>query len=74
MADFPTGDDMSSMLGDLLAKEVTLTHTDRFTPHTSALHGLVDNDDKLIYVIGADLAFAHRSGAALAMMPSGRVD
>jgi len=74
MTDFPTGDNMSSMLGDLLAKDVTLTQTERFSPHVSALHGLVDNDDKLVYVIGADLAFAHRSGAALAMMPSGRVD
>jgi len=74
MTAFPTGDDISFLLGDLLGKEVTLTHADRFAPHASALHGLVNNDDKLVYVIGADLAFAHRSGAALEMMPSGRVD
>ena len=74
MASFPSLDDLSKMLGDLLGKTVTLTPADRFSPHAAASHGLIDNDDSLVYVIGADLAFAHRSGAALAMIPAGAVD
>lgn len=74
MANFPTQDELSSLLGNLLGKDVTLTPIDRFAPHAQASHGLIDNDDNLRYVLGADLAFAHRTGAALAMMPAGAID
>ncbi|NOX31801.1 MAG: hypothetical protein GXP35_17415 [Actinobacteria bacterium] len=74
MAAFPSQNELQKLLGSLLAKDVQLTAAGAFAPHPSTALGLIDNDDNLVYVMGSDLAFAHRSGAALAMIPAGGID
>jgi hypothetical protein len=64
-----TGD----MLAELIGKEVTVDPADACTPHPATYRGLVTNDDKLVGVIASDLDFAHRTAAALAIIPAGRV-
>jgi len=74
MASFPSQTDLQKLLSSLLAKDVQLTAASAFAPHPSTALGLIDNQDNLAYVLGSDLAFAHRSGAALAMIPAGGID
>lgn len=71
MADLPNSHDVVRLLHGLLGRDVSGGVVDTLEPHERACHGLVDNDNRLRYVIGADLPFAHLSGAALAMIPAG---
>lgn len=57
------------VLEDLLGRDIDLAPAD-LTPHDATLRGLVNDQDELKGVIGSDLAFAHGSGAALALMPA----
>jgi hypothetical protein len=74
MAKVPTEHDVLRLLTGLLSRDVSGATIDFHEPHEMACHGLVDNNDILRYVIGADLAFAHRASAAMAMLPIGLVE
>ena len=62
------------LLKDLLGRGVQVAEIDAFEPHPATRCGLVSNDDRLVGIISADLALAHRAGAALAMVPVGAVE
>lgn len=66
--------EVGKLLSNLIGRKVVATPCDSVDPHPAATRGLVTNDDELVAVIAADLQFAHRSAAALAMMPAGRCD
>ena len=66
--------ELAHLLHQLLGRSVTVKECEPFEPHGDTMCGLVDNDDNLIGIIAADLAFAHRSGASLAMIPAGAVE
>lgn len=66
--------EVGELLTNLIGRTVTATECDSVTPHPSATRGLVTNENQLVAVIGSDLQFAHRSGAALAMIPAGRCE
>ncbi len=61
------------LLEKLLNRDVTAVDTDKVDAAPEATYGLVDDKNNLVAVIGADLAFAQRSGAALAMIPAGGI-
>ncbi len=61
---------VGKLLSDLLGREVVVNPVDTVQPHSATARGLVTDEDELVAVIASDLAFAHRSGAALAMIPS----
>lgn len=58
------------LLNDLLGARVTTRGAETLELHPATCRGLVNNDDRLVGMIGSDLDFAHRSGAALAMIPA----
>lgn len=62
-----------TVLEDLLGRDITIALAD-LTPHPATLRGLVDDQNNLLGAIGADLPFAHYSGAALALMPAGAAE
>ncbi|MEM8923172.1 MAG: hypothetical protein AAGD35_06690 [Actinomycetota bacterium] len=64
---------MTELLAGLTGKDVVTKPSDGWTPHEATLRGLVNAENELKAVIGCDLDFAHRSAAALAMVPSGSV-
>jgi len=68
--------DVAELLSSLLSREVEVEVGDaaKVEPHPATYRGLVGNDNTLMAVIGADLAFAHRSGGALAMVPAASVE
>jgi hypothetical protein len=66
--------EVGQLLTTLVGREVTAVACDSIDPHPAATRGLVTNDDRLAAVIAGDLDFAHRSGAALAMIPASRCD
>lgn len=66
--------ELAVLLKQLLGRPVSVKECDAFEPHELTKCGLVDNDNQLVGVIAADLAFAHRSGASLAMIPAGAVE
>lgn len=68
------GAQVGEMLTSLTGKDATAQLADSVEPHPAATRGLVTNENQLVAVIGADLDFAHKSGAALAMIPSGRCE
>ena len=74
MSHLPTSHDVVRLLEGLFGRDVSGGAVDALEPHERACHGLVDNENRLRYVIGADLSFAHRSGAALAMIPAGAAE
>ena len=61
------------LLKDLLSRDITLETIPTIEPHPSTFRGLVTDDNTLVALIAGDIAFAHNSGAALAMIPSGIV-
>lgn len=64
---------VQTLLSDLIGREVELEPITVVEPHSVTARGLVTDDDDLVAVIASDLEFAHRSGAALAMMPANTV-
>lgn len=67
--------EVKTILTGLLGRDVDVTRLDDpVLPHSSTARGLVTDDDELVAVIASDLAFAHYSAAALAMMPADTVD
>jgi len=62
------------LLGGLIGRAVTGTVVDSVEPHPDTMRGMVTNENQLVAVIGSDLDFAHRTSAALAMMPADRCD
>lgn len=59
---------VARLLRDLLGRPVSVDDADTFESHPATRCGLVTNDDQLVGLIAADLAFAHRAGASLAMI------
>lgn len=66
--------EVSELLANLIGREVTAVSCDSVETHEATVRGLVTNENQLVAAIGSDLDFAHRSGAALAMIPVGRCD
>lgn len=65
---------IADLLSDLLGRGVEATPADTVEPHHATFRGMVTNEDKLVAVIASDLSFAHRAGAALAMIPATTVE
>ncbi len=65
---------IQKILANLINDGTNVVPADDITTHPATYRGLVNDDDELIGVIAADLAFAHRSGGALAMIPAGTVN
>lgn len=65
---------LSRILEDLLGRPTEASPAESMELDTSTIRGLVTDDDQLVGIIGADLPFAHRSGAALAMVPAGNLE
>jgi hypothetical protein len=65
---------VAHVLEGLLSKSVKVCDAAPFAPSAATWRGLVTNDNVLVGVIGGDLAFAHKAGAALAMIPAGAVE
>ncbi|MEM1332257.1 MAG: hypothetical protein AAGG08_02265 [Actinomycetota bacterium] len=66
--------ELARLLKQLLGRDVKVSKGSIFASHPLTRCGLVDNDDRLVGVISSDLAFAHISGASLAMIPAGVVE
>ena len=66
--------EVQKILAGLLGRDVAVSAVDDpVRPHSSTARGLVTDDDQLVAVIATDLLFAHRSAAALAMMPAASI-
>jgi len=65
---------VSHLLRGLIGRDVQVQAVDAVDVHPSTVRGLVTDDNQLVSVIAGDLAFAHMSGAALAMIPMGVVE
>ncbi len=65
---------IAEILTNLLGRDVNAVTAEAVSPHNETARGLVTNEDQLVAVIGSDLEFAHRSGAALALIPASRVE
>ncbi len=63
-------DKIERMLESLLGCDVAISESSHVRPHSSTARGLVTNENRLVAVIACDLPFAHRSGAALSMIPA----
>ncbi len=61
------------LMKDLLQKDISLETIETIAPHPATYRGLVTDDNTLVAVIAGDIAFAHNSDAALAMIPAGAV-
>ena len=70
----PTLDEVSTLLSGLLGRPVAASVAESGQLDPATLRGLVDDENNLISVIAADLPFAHRTGAAIAMMPASAAD
>ena len=66
--------DVRMLLTKLLERKVDLQPVDEVSPVLQVSHGLVTDDHQLVAVIGADLDFARRTAAALAMIPASTLD
>lgn len=62
------------VLAGLINGNTDVAPSDDIEAHPATYRGLVNDADELIAVIAADLGFAHRAGAALAMIPAGTVN
>lgn len=67
-------EEIGTLLTNLIGREITAAPVDTVSPHPATVRGLVTNEDQLVAVIAGDLDFAHRTSAALAMVPKGRCD
>ncbi len=67
-------DEVGDLLTNLVGREIRVTQADSVDPHPATMRGLVTNENELVAVIASDLGFAHRSSAALAMIPAVRCD
>ena len=67
-------DEVGGLLTNLIGREITAGATESVEPHPATMRGLVTNENQLVAVIASDLDFAHRTGAALAMIPAGRCE
>ncbi|MCP3989473.1 MAG: hypothetical protein GY724_10385 [Actinomycetia bacterium] len=65
---------IASILTNLFGRNVDAAMAQAVKPHDATVRGLVTNENQLVAVIASDLEFAHRSGAALAMIPAGSVE
>lgn len=65
--------DVAKILTKLLNRPVKVKPTTARPDHPVARRALVNDDNALVAVLSSDLAFAHRSGAALALMPAGTI-
>lgn len=70
---FPTADELSADLGDLLGADITIA-PGTLDPTTvgRSTWDLVDDEDVPQCTVSTELPLAHAAGAALAMMPAGR--
>jgi len=66
--------DVGHVLSNLVGRDVRVAEAEGIEPHAATLRGLVTNENVLSGVIGGNLAFAHTTGAALAMIPAGAVE
>lgn len=66
--------DVGHLVEGLLGRDVTIDVSTEVVPHPATYRGLVTDQDELVAVLGSDISFAHRSAAALAMIPIGRVE
>ncbi len=66
--------EVGELLSSLIGREITATVVDSVEAHPATMRGMVTNDNRLVAVIGSDLDFAHRTSAALAMIPVGRCE
>lgn len=57
------------LMRDLLSKDIRLDTIPTIEPHPATFRGLVTDDNQLVALIASDIAFAHKTGAALAMIP-----
>lgn len=62
--------DVSTLLTQLLGRDVAINSTPSVEPHAATRRGLVTDDNQLVAVVGGSIAFAHQAGAALAMIPA----
>ena len=62
------------LLTSLLGKDVTITRGARFDLDALRFDPYVGDDNVVRYVVGSSKEFAAFSGAALAMLPSGRAE
>jgi hypothetical protein len=74
VAAFPEAREVRGLLEGLLGRDCKVSSADAAggAPHEATLCGLVDDDDGLRFVLGADLLLAHLLGAAVALIPAGR--
>ncbi len=66
-------DNLRHVIAGLLGRNVVLEEVPDIDLHEATMRGLVTDEDELVGLIGCDLAFAHLSGAALAMIPAASV-
>lgn len=66
--------EVGELLTNLVGREITASQADSIDVHPATMRGMVTNDNRLVAVIGSDLDFAHRTSAALAMIPVGRCE
>ena len=68
-------ENIEHVLRKLLDRDVSVVRSEpRISLHEATLRGLVTDENDLVGVIGADMDFAHTSGAALAMVPPGYLE
>lgn len=65
--------DVQRILGGLLNRKVKVAPSKAKPEHPATRRPLVNDDNGLVAVIASDLPFAHRSGAAVALMPPAMV-
>lgn len=65
---------LAQLLEELLGRDVTMQPVEQVDAHPATYRGMVTDSDDLVAVIGSDLEFAHAAGAALALIPAGRLD
>lgn len=68
-------DGIEYVLAKLLDREVKVLSSERnIQAHEETFRGLVTDENELVGLIAADLPFAHATGAALAMVPAGKLE
>jgi hypothetical protein len=73
LADFPEAREIRRLLEGLLGRDVSVAGDGPDTVvHQATTCGLVDDDGRLRFVLGTDLALAHLLGASVALIPAGR--
>jgi len=67
-------EEVRQVLGGLLGQTISLTPCDAINLHPQTRRGLLTDNNALVGLIGCDLDFAHKAGAALAMVPVSQVE